>query len=565
MIAQCATTIAAALLPVANVFLTREVVNSLTGLQSPLDGALPQFLIALACLVGIILLGEIVAVVADWIQLNHGELVSDEVQTRIHQVVVKADYKFFEIPEYQDQLYLATSGADDEFTDTIENLFTFARSVITLIAMITVIAGFGLWLPLALAIAAIPTLIVVLTQSRRDHELRKSLVPDERRADYYDWLIQSNDAAAEIRTYKLGDRFVNRFRDIRSGIRRQQLRLEKRQMFHRLSTDVFGLCILGGAMVFVVARAISGQVTIGDVAMFYRSIKYSHDVGIEFVKSIGSLQKNAIQLGEFYQFVDSERERTVTQRQQTFPTALRAGITFQDVCFTYPQKKSPTLRELNLTIPAGKMTTILGPNGSGKSTLLKLLAQLYTDYEGQITIEGRNIREFSTDELRSNLSFLFQDPMEYHFSALENITGKTSEDQKDIPDPTEAITAAAADSIVSKLPEGLNSQLGKWLHEGAELSGGEWHRLATARALYGKKQIIVMDEPTSSLDPWAELEWTQRIRNFLRSRTVIIITHRAAIARLSDHICVMESGRVCEEGSHQELVDEGGAYARICT
>ena len=565
MFGQCATTIASAVLPVANVYLTREVVDALSGLQNAPAGTVSRFLFALATLIGVLLLAEIVKIISDWIQLNYSEIVADEVQTRIHQVVINADYKFFEIPQYQDQLYLATSGSEDEFTSTIDNLFTFVRSVLTLAAMITVIAGFSLWLPFALALAAIPTLLVVLSQTRRDHQLRKSLVPQERRADYYDWLIQSSEAAAEIRTFYLGKLFANRYREIRMKIRHRQLNLEKTQMFHRLSTDIFGLSILGGAMAFVIVRAISGQISMGDVAMFYRSLKYSHDVGIEFVKGIGSLQRNAVYLKEFYQFIDSDHKEPLPDQKAPFPVLLRSGIRFQNVSFTYPQQEKATLKELNLFIPASKLTTILGPNGSGKSTLLKLLARLYTHYDGQISIEGKNLEDISPENQRANMAFLFQDPMEYHLSAKENIVLGALDSSPQPNDISSALEAAAADSVINKLPQGLDTPLGKWLQEGSELSGGEWHRLATARALLGQKQVIVMDEPTSSLDPWAELEWTQRIRKFLKNQTVIIITHRVAVARLSDHICVMEAGRICEEGNHETLLKRQGAYARICT
>ena len=560
--------IATALIPIANVYLTREIVNTLAEIQGTDETVTTRLTTRLITLIGVliavIVISELIDVISEWIRLGYTEIIGDEIQTKIHNIIIRADYKYFEIPTYQDKLYLATSGADDEFTSTIDNCFTLLRASITLLAMIAVIAGFSLWLPVAIAIASAPTLSLVLAQGRRDHQQRKELVPEERRASYYDWLIQASEAAAELRTYGLGHLFVNRYRSIRSSIRSKQLGLEKRQMVHRLGANFFGLCIMGGAMVFVIARAISGQASIGDVAMFYRTMKYSQEVGIEFVKGIGSLQRNAVYLTDFFGFLDTNHRTEVPAQSLTLPTRLQRGIEFRGVDFSYPGSDQLVLEKLNLKVPAGKLTAILGPNGSGKSTLIKLIACLYREYDGDILIDGKNLKQLTDDEVRQHVSILFQDPMEYHLSARENITIGNLEKPIDSVEIAKALRAAAAHTLIEKLPEREHTLLGKWLHDGQELSGGEWHRVATARSLVGQKSIIIMDEPTSSLDPWEEIQWTKRIKEHLKSQTVIIITHRISVARLADHICVMDSGSVIEEGSHETLIKREGTYAKVC-
>ena len=559
------TTIASGLIPVVNVFLTRELVNALANIEGNDGFAVSRLITLISILIGVILISELIDVVSDWIRMGYNELIADEIQTQIHQVSIKADYKFFEIPQFQNQLYLATSGIDDEFTSSVDNLFTLFRSSITLIAMIVVIAGFSLWLPVAIVLASVPTLILVVSQSRKDHQLRKDLVPEERRASYYDWLIQASEAAAEIRTYGLGPLFLNRFRNIRLKIRGKQLGLEKQQMLHRLGANVFGLSIMGGAMVFVITRAISGQASIGDVAMFYRTMKYSQEVGIEFVKGVGALHKNTVYLTDFFRFLDTEHQSQPSRESIDSTEQAQGGIEFRKVDFSYPANNQLVLKQLDLTIPAGKFTAILGKNGSGKSTILKLIACLYRDYEGSILIDGKNLRTFSIDDIGQQVSILYQDPMEYHLTAKENITIGSEETNSDREKFSEAVEASALDDIIGQLPEKENTLLGKWLHDGQELSGGEWHRMAMARSLFRRKGIVIMDEPTSSLDPWAEIQWTKRMKHYLQNQTLIVITHRVSVARFADHICVMDDGRVVEEGTHDMLMKLQGSYSKVCS
>ncbi len=556
-------TLIGGLLPLANVYLTKELVDGLTELSGNPTGPSTRFLTLVGILVFLLLFSEVIDVVTGWVRMGYAELVADEIQTRIHHKAIHADYQHFEIPTYYDQLFLVTSGAEEQFTDAIDNVFTLIRSGVTLMAMIGVIAGFHVWLPAALVLASIPTLALVLTQSKRVHALRKRLIPDERRADYYDWLMQSDESAAEIRLYRLGESFKQRYRNLRKAIRHAMLNLEKRQMVHRLLAKVFGLSMMGGALILIINRALAGQFSIGDVAMFYRTIKYSHDVGIEFVKGIGDLNRNAIFLTDFFRFLDNRHQTDTGSDSASFPPRLHRGIEFKKVRFHYPETQKTVLNDLDLFIPAGKTTAILGPNGSGKSTVLKLLTKLYTEYEGEITVDETSLRQINHDSLRDHIAVLLQDPMNYHLSLRENITALTPSGGKTGPSLEQTVQAAALEPILRKLPEGLETPLGKWLHRGQELSGGEWHRVATARALFPRSAVLILDEPTSTLDPWSEAKWFQRVRSFHRQQTLVVITHRVSLARHADHICVMDQGGVAESGSHPQLIERNGLYAKI--
>ena len=552
-------TLAAAALPLASVVLTREVVDALTGLP---DSA-PHLIRSIALLILVILLTYGSDALATWIRLAYRELITDEIQSRVHEVAIQASYPHFEQAAYHDELFLAKAEADEEISGTIDNLVKLVGSSLVLLTLVSVIAGFSLWLPLAMAAAALPTFILILIHSRRQHALRKRIVPTERQANYYDWLIQSSEAAAELRTYGLGHLFKERFRQLRSTVRGQQLHLEKKHLLHRLGADLLTLSIIGGAMAWVITRAISGQISIGDIAMFYRTLQIGQNVGIEFVKGFGAVYRNSIYLRDFFTFLEADHAPPKPTAPVPFPSRLTQGIQFRKVTFRYPGAKAPALHELDLSIPAQRMTAILGPNGSGKSSILKLLTQLYTDYDGNILVDATDLRSIEPEELYRHCAVQFQEPMDYQLTLRENVTiGREAVSTEEIE---AAYRGAAASDLVKALPQGDHTLLGKWLHEGRELSGGEWHRVATARALLGNKPLLIMDEPTSAMDPWAEVQWVLNIRRQLAGRTLIVITHRTAVARHADHIIVMEKGRAVEEGSHQHLMASEGTYAKVAS
>ena len=559
-------TILTGLLPLANVFLTREVVDALANLSQPTRENVIQLIGSAGALVGFVVLSEILFSIQEWVRLAYTDIVSDEAQSKLHALTVTAPYSSFEDADYQNKLSLASSGAETELTDTIDNLCILARSSITLITMIVVIAQLSPWLPLLLATASLPTLWLVITHSKRLHAQRKELVPAQRHAEYYDWLMQAPDAAAELRIYRLGSLFQERYRSFTKGIRQRQLDLRRQQLIQRLGAHLFGLVMLGGAMALVLNRAIAGLISIGQVAMFYRTIKYSQDVGIEFVKGIGNLYRNSVFLSDYFQFLDqhTQHEPNVAANETSEPKALplRQQIEFRKVSFTYPNASQPALRDCSLIIPAGKTTAILGPNGSGKSTLLKLLSGLYTKYDGSIFLDDKELGQFPHQTLHRSVSVLFQDPMEYHTSVKENVL-LTQVSQLDAPTIfSQAISRASAGMLISRLPQHNETLLGKWLHKGHELSGGEWQRIAIARAASHGRDLVILDEPTSAMDPWSEIEWSRNIIENFRGKTLIIITHRVAVAQFADNICVMQNGQVVERGTHQSLLETPGHYAK---
>jgi ATP-binding cassette subfamily B protein len=311
----------------------------------------------------------------------------------------------------------------------------------------------------------------------------------------------------------------------------------------------------------MVARAVHGLISLGDLAMFYQAFIQGLGLARSLLENMGRLYENSLFLGNLFAFLELQPGITAPLEPAKLPDVIREGIRFRNVSFRYPDSEHDALRSFNLTVMPGQMVAIVGPNGAGKSTLIKLLCRFYDPAEGRIEIDGLPLSNFSPEELRERISVLLQQPVQYDASAGENISYgdlKTS-DRRQI---RAAAANAGATGFIERLPQGFESHLGKWFLAGAELSVGEWQRLAMARTFFRSAPILLLDEPTSAMDPWAEIEWAERFRSIARGRIAIVITHRFTTAMFADVIHVMSDGQIIESGRHDELISAGGLYAQ---
>lgn len=551
------------LLPVATVYLTRTLVDRLVAaLNSRGDWAsLRPALASMALMAGVLLAGEILRAAADWVRAMQSELVQDHITAQIHQKSATVDLAFFDMSEYYDRLELARAEAQRRPVALLEGLGSLVQHGITLLAMTVVIAQFSPWLPVALLLSTLPAFTVVSKFAFRQHEWSVLRKKDQRLARYYDWLVSGRDPAPELRLFELGDHFQSAYRAVRQRVRGEQLRLTKHQSLAQLAAGAAGLLISGGAMAWMVWRAVRGLATAGDLALLYQTFNQGLRLMRALLENIGHLYVDILFLGDLFEFLELKPQVVSPPHPAPALLSLREGIRFRQVTFRYAPGARPALKDFDLFLPAGRMAAIVGMNGAGKSTLIKLLCRFYDPEAGSIEIDGVDLRRMKLEDLRRLLTVLFQQPMHYHATVRENIAYGNLRARPGEGEIQEAAREAGVAGIVARLPRAYDTELGRAFGEGTELSVGEWQRLALARACVRRSPVIVLDEPTSSMDPWAELEWLRRFQQVSAGRTVILITHRFSTAILADRIHVMAEGGIVESGSHGELLARGGRYA----
>lgn len=552
------------LLPVASVYLTRTLVNRAVavfrthGEAASIRAALiPAVLIA-----AVLLLTEILRSASHWIRTAQAGLIQDHISSLIHRQSVAADLAFYETPEFYDHLHRARAEAGYRPVALLETFGSMLQSGITLVGMGAVLIPFGLWLPAALMVSTLPAFWVVVRFAHKQHQFRISATPHERRAWYYDWLLTSGEAAAELRLFGLGRHFQSAYQALQAGLRGQRLDLARQQALAEFGAGVSALAVSAAALLWMAWRAIRGLTTLGDLALFYQAFQQGLQLMRSLLENTGQLYSNLLYLGNLFEFLDLKPLVVSPASPRFAPVALHDGVCFQNVHFRYPGGSRLALEDFNLFVPAGRLVAIAGPNGAGKSTLVKLLCRFYDVEAGCITLDGADLRELSLEDLRRKITVLFQQPLHYNATFRENIAlgdlaGSPSTESIEC-----AAKAAGADAALRRLPAGYDHLLGKWFADGAELSVGEWQRVALARAFIRRAPVIVLDEPTSALDPWAEADWLARFRRLAAGRTAIVITHRFTTAMLADEIHVMEAGRIAESGTHHDLIGRGGRYAQ---
>jgi ATP-binding cassette, subfamily B, bacterial len=555
--------VAQGILPVATVYLTKAVVDALVAAtRAGGDWSSLRAAMAVVLAMGAVLaLGEALKAAAGHARTAQSELVGDSIHGLIHRKSIEADLAFYDSPEYFNHLHRAREESAYRPLQLLENLGGLAQNSITLVAMGAVVARFGWWIPVALVVGTLPAFVVVVRYSVEQHSWRRRVTGDERRSWYYEWLLTSSEAAAELRLYGLGSHFQGLYQSLRGRLRAERLAMSRRNGWAEAGAGLAALAVAALALLWMGWRAARGGATLGELALFYQAFQQGLGLARTLLTGVGQLYYNLLFLGNLFEFLALTPKVVRPAEAVAPPETPVMGIRFRGVRFRYPGSRETALDGFSLDIPAGRVAAVVGPNGAGKSTLLKLLCRFYDPEQGAVELDGVDLRKLDLDELRRRIAVLFQQPVHYHETVAGNIA---LGDWTSVPDD-ERIEQAARDAgagrIVEKLPQGFETPLGRMFADGMELSVGEWQRVALARAFYRRAGILVLDEPTSAMDPWAEADWLSRFRRLAQGRTALVITHRFTTAMYADVIHVMADGRVVESGTHEELLALGGQYA----
>jgi ATP-binding cassette subfamily B protein len=542
------------LIPAGQALLLRTLVNRLVALHGWSAVAPPALGIA-----GLWVAGQLLSSALSWVRAVQAERVQDEVHRLIHVQALRLDLAFYDHPESYDQLYRAQIDAISQPLALLESLGSLVQNGLGFLVLAGILWTYASWLPVLLVCTAIPGLILVARHILKEHRWNLEHTNQERWARYLDWLITDQASAAELRLFDLGTYHRKAFETLRASLREGKLSLVRQGAVTELGA---GLLAWAGSLVglgWMLHRTITGRVGLGDLLLCFQAFQQCQVLLRSLLEGAGKIYRSLLFVENLDEFLRVEPTILSGQAgEEGLP--VKDSIRFEGVSFTYPGGFHRALDEFNLEIPKGKVVALVGHNGAGKSTLIKLLCRFYDPDEGRILLDGVDLRSMDQEALHRQIAVLFQDPVHYHASVRENIAFGDLMGIQDQARVWEAARDSGALGPIERLPGGFEALLGKWFG-GAELSGGEWQRVALARAFFRRASLVILDEPTSSMDSWAEQDWLGRFRVLTEGKTALMITHRFTTAMHADIIHVLDKGRVVESGTHAQLVAQGGDYA----
>lgn len=551
------------LLPVVTVYVMRDLVDSLVVVVNHPDDwlLLRPALILMSVLAAVLLLTTMLGRVMHLVSTIQSELVQDHITNLLHTKALALDLAFYELPAERDRFQRATQEARTQPVSLLTNTGAMVQHTLTLVGLTTILTHYALWLPLVLLLSVLPVFYVAVRHTRQEYRWRYQTTEDNRRLSYYDIYLTYQMAAAEMRLFDLGSYFRQNYQLLRARLRRERLSLLQQHVVGELVAQTIALGAVGATLFWMFGHLVQGLVSLGDLTMFYQTLNRGQGLMNTLLGSLNQMYRNSLFLEDLFTFLDQAPHIVAPLHPTPLPAAMRDALRFEQVTFYYPNSDRAALCDFSLTIPAGQIVAIVGVNGAGKSTLVKLLCRFFDPTHGRITLDGIDLRTVDPAELWRLITVLFQEPVHYHETAAQNIAFGDLHAGHGRAEIEAAARASGADVPIARLSDGYDTVLSKWFGQ-TELSVGEWQRVALARAFLRRASIVVLDEPTSAMDSWAETEWMARLRQLVAGQTAIIITHRFTTAMQADVIYVMEAGRIVESGTHAELLALNGCYAQ---
>jgi len=552
-------------LPLLALYIMKLIVDAVTVSLTVSDSTISFHQVGLFVAMGggVALLTAFCRSVGTHVQEAQSLAVTNHISDVLHAKSATMDLAYYENPKFFDTLRRAQKEGPYRPTRIVNGLTLLGQNSISLVAMVGLLFTFHWAVGVILFAAALPGVFVRVRYYDRIYNWQRVRTSDQRKADYYNWILTGDVHAKEIRLFGLGDLFIERFSVLQEKLRKERLTIARKRSVADMGAQTAATLAIFGSFFLIAVRTVQGMITLGDMVMFFQAFQRGLGYLRDLLGGLAGLYVDNLFISNFYEFLDLEPRVKEPMHPLKLPRPMTGGIVLDRVSFQYPGGNREVLRDISLSIAPGEVVALVGENGSGKTTLIKLLCRLYDPTGGKINMDGIDLRKFNTSELRREISVIFQDYVRYHLTALENIWFGNIDRPPEAEQIREAACKAGADNLISSLPQGYDTMLGKRFEHGEELSIGEWQKIALARAFLRDAQIIVLDEPTSSLDAKSEYEVFKNFRHHIDGHSAILISHRFSTVKMADRIFVFDEGKIKENGTHKQLMQLGGTYAEF--
>jgi ATP-binding cassette, subfamily B, bacterial len=577
--AMIALRLVRSIVPVTNLWVAKLIIDEVI-LLARAGGSTHHLWVLVAIEMATVVGGELLARVSGLIEGLLSDLFTNRISIRIMEHAATLDLHMFEDPKFYDHLERARQGTTGRVA-LLSQLLGIGQSALTLASLSVGLAAQQPWLLVLLVIAVIPSFVGETHFAALSYSLLFRRTPQRRQLDYIRYVGASDETAKEVQMFGLAPWLISRYRALSDRFYDESKSLAVRKALVSSGLSLLGTLGYYTAYVVVLVRAVAGAISIGTLTFLAAAFRQSRDLIQQLLMSASGIYEQSLYLKDLFDFFDMESSIRSVPGARLVPRPIRQGFVFEDVGFQYPGSDRWAVRHLSFTLAAGERIALVGENGAGKTTLTKLLARLYEANEGRILLDGVDLREYDVADVRRSIGVIFQDFVEYDMRFDENVgVGEVesvrayldAEIGSDVPSagngaPPAAIAAASekslAASLLPRLPGAYRQMLGRRFEKGVDLSGGEWQKVALARAYMRDAQVLILDEPTAALDARAEYDVFVRFNALMAGRMAVVISHRFSTVRMADRIIVLENGEIVEQGTHDALAAAGGLYAEL--
>ena len=517
---------------------------------------------------GLVLVQATVARSSGLVRVLLGARLGNDINLAILERAQKLELRHFEDPDFYDRLVRARREASSRPLQLVAETFALVQAVLTLIGYGALLVRFSGWVVLVLMVATVPATLAEMKYSKQAFQLRNWRSPEGRRLNYLEFILANDEHAKEMKLFGLGPLFLGRYKELAEKFLREDAKLSIRRSIVTYALSLFSTFSFYGAYAWMAVLAALKRISLGNMTMYVVAFRQGQSAFQTILAGIGNIYEHNLYMSNLFEYLDADLDEgrptdDVVPVRRELASGER-GIRLVDVSFKYPGASKWVLRHVDLFIPEKQSVAIVGQNGAGKTTLIKLLTRLYAPTEGHIYLDGKDLVDWDGDALLARFGVVFQDFNQYQLTVRENVGVGAVKHLEDTDRIETSVMQGGARAVVDGLSKGIETQLGRWFADGAELSGGQWQKIALARGFMREDaDILVLDEPTAALDAEAEHAVFERFQELTKDRTTIIISHRFPTVRMADRILVVENGEIAEDGTHEQLLGEHKTYARL--